>query len=82
MAPGCMTLTVNFKFHVFEELCSDILILFSFAVEEKKVKSLEHIVETRQKVKTEIATLKEKLQKTREKIAEFKESSAQNSTTQ
>lgn len=51
------------------------IIFFCFVVEEKKVKSLKHIIDTRQKVKTEIAALKEKLQKTREKIAEFKENS-------
>lgn len=44
------------------------------------MKSLEHIVDTRQKVKAEIAALKEKLQKTREKIAEFKENAAQHTT--
>lgn len=45
----------------------------SILVEDKKVKSLEQILETRKKVKSEIAQLKEKLQQTREKIAEFKE---------
>lgn len=49
-------------------------------VEEKKVKSLEHILETRKKVKAEIALMKEKLQKTRELIA--KESSANQNTQQ
>lgn len=37
------------------------------------MKSLEHILETRKKVKAEIAQLKEKLQQTREKIAEYKD---------
>ncbi|KAG5674246.1 hypothetical protein PVAND_004226 [Polypedilum vanderplanki] len=41
--------------------------------EDKKVKCLEHIQETRKKVKDEIAQLKEKLQQTRDKITEFKE---------
>lgn len=44
----------------------------SLLVEEKKIKSLDHILETRKKVKSEIALLKEKLQQTREKIAEYK----------
>lgn len=47
--------------------------LISTLVEEKKIKSLEHILETRKKVKAEIGQLKEKLQQTREKIAEFKD---------
>lgn len=46
-------------------------------VEDKKVKSLEHILETRKKVKAEIAQLKEKLQTTREKIAEYKDVASQ-----
>ena len=50
-----------------------IFFLIFHTVEEKKVKTLEHIQETRIKVKAEIAQLKEKLQQTREKIAEYKE---------
>jgi hypothetical protein len=46
---------------------------YSLSVEEKKVKSLDHILDTRKKVKSEIAQLKEKLQQTRDKIAQFKE---------
>lgn len=49
-----------------------------YTVEEKKVKSLEHIQDTRSQVRTEISQLKEKLQQTRDKIAEFKENAAQN----
>jgi cell division protein FtsB len=52
---------------------------FSNLVEEKKVKTLEHIQETRTKVKAEIGRLKEKLQETRDKITEYKKiMSAQN----
>ncbi|CRK99875.1 CLUMA_CG013178, isoform A [Clunio marinus] len=50
--------------------------------EEKKVKSLEHILETRKKVKAEIAQLKEKLQLTRDKIAEYKQLNAGQNTQQ
>lgn len=42
-------------------------------VEDKKVKTLDHIQDTRIKVKAEIAQLKERLQQAREKIAEYKE---------
>lgn len=52
---------------------------FMCLVEEKKVKTLDHIQETRNKVKGEIARLKEKLQETRDKITEYKKiMSAQN----
>ena len=44
-----------------------------FIVEDKKVRTLEHIQDTRIKVKAEIAQLKERLQQAREKIAEYKE---------
>jgi predicted nucleic acid-binding Zn-ribbon protein len=37
------------------------------------VKSLDHILETRKKVKNEIAQLREKLQQNRDKIAEYKD---------
>lgn len=53
-----------------------LIIIFQITVEEKKVKSLEHIIETKAKVKNEINALKDKLQQTREKIAEFKEIAA------
>ena len=45
---------------------------FIFLVEEKKSKSLQHILDTRTKVKAEIAQLKEKLQETRDKITDYK----------
>lgn len=60
-------LLVNNKFFIF---------IISITVEEKKVKSLEHIIESKAKVKNEINVLKDKLQQTREKIAEFKEMAA------
>jgi hypothetical protein len=53
-----------------------------FLVEDKKIKSLDHILETRKKVKAEIAQLKEKLQQTREKITEYKENAAINTQQQ
>lgn len=53
-----------------------LIIIIQITVEEKKVKSLEHIIETKAKVKNEINALKDKLQQTREKIAEFKEIAA------
>lgn len=46
--------------------------IFHFLVEEKKIKSLQHILDTRTKVKAEIAQLKEKLQETRDKITDYK----------
>jgi hypothetical protein len=50
----------------------------SISVEEKKIKSLDQILETRKKVKSEIAQLKEKLQQTRGKIEQYKELAALN----
>lgn len=70
MALGFTTLTVRSFQKNFISYADQFL--FS-TVEEKKVKSLEHILETRKKVKTEITQLKEKLQQTREKIAEYKD---------
>lgn len=51
-------------------------------VEDKKIKSLDYILETRKKVKNEIAQLKQKLQQTRDKIAEYKELTAANNPQQ
>lgn len=45
---------------------------FQYTVEEKKIKTLDHIQESRTKVKAEINKLKEKLQETRDKISEYK----------
>lgn len=66
-----------FCFVVFNQF--ELISFYEISVEEKKVKSLEHILETRKKVKLEIAQLKEKLQQTREKIAEFKDAVSQGS---
>lgn len=53
--------------------CFQILIYFFFnLVEEKKEKTLENIVATKVKVKTEINTLKDKLKLARETIGRFK----------
>lgn len=43
-----------------------------FAVEEKKIKTLDNIVNVKQKVKGEIVTLKDKLKLARETISKFK----------
>lgn len=61
----CMFIYANYFFLITHS--------FVFPVEDKKIKSLDQILETRKKVKSEIAQLKEKLQQTREKIAEFKD---------
>lgn len=57
-------------------------LLIFLLVEDKKIKSLDHILETRKKVKNEIAQLKQKLQQTRDKIAEYKELAAANNPQQ
>lgn len=56
--------------------------LSRITVEDKKIKSLDHILETRKKVKSEIAQLKQKLQQTRDKISEYKEVAAANNPQQ
>lgn len=72
----CKLLSYSFLKHFLFILLKLIL------VEDKKIKSLEHILETRKKVKSEIAQLKQKLQQTRDKIAEYKEMAAANNPQQ
>jgi hypothetical protein len=75
------TLIVSIHEKLFKNL-NFFLIIMIISVEEKKVKSLEHILETRKIIKAEIAMMKEKLQKTREQIAEFKSESSATQATQ
>lgn len=45
---------------------------FIISVEEKKAKTLDNIINVKQKVKSEIITLKDKLKLARETIVKFK----------
>lgn len=47
--------------------------MLRFAVEEKKKKTMKSIVEMRQKIRTDIVVLKNRLKLARETIAQFKD---------
>lgn len=53
-------------------MCSFLFTFPLFSVETKKQKTLENIIDVKQKVKGEINTLKDKLKLARETIAKFK----------